>query len=213
MPVATPYVTALSRMRRPKFPEDVWRGMEVWTCGSWDFARPHVHTFYFPTSPAVLTPEIADLLDAAHLGFVATMAADGTPRVSPKGTVAVLDAHHLVFVDFASPGTVARIAAQPAVEVCVVDAFARRGYRFRGTAEVTEDPARLADIAALYRRRRNAESRVERAVVICVDAVEAVWSPSYSWGETEADLRAAHGAAYAASNAEALKRLRGMDSA
>ncbi|HEX6676706.1 MAG TPA: pyridoxamine 5'-phosphate oxidase family protein [Actinomycetes bacterium] len=33
-----------------------------------------------------------------RLGFVATVCPDGTPNLSPKGTVAVWDDQHLVFV-------------------------------------------------------------------------------------------------------------------
>jgi len=46
-----------------------------------------------------------------RLAFVATVDADGTPNLSPKGTITVLDDDHLMFADLASPGTVANLAA------------------------------------------------------------------------------------------------------
>ena len=72
----------------------------------------------------------------AELGFIATVCADGTPNLSPKGTTAVWDEHHLVFADVRSPGTVENLRSNPSIEINVVDQLARRGYRFKGTAAV-----------------------------------------------------------------------------
>src|SRR5262245_6827803 len=70
-----------------------------------------------------------------RLGFFATVCPDGTPNVSPKGTIAVWDDDHLVFLDLASPQTVENLRSNPAIEVNVVDQVVRKGYRFKGTAE------------------------------------------------------------------------------
>lgn len=50
----------------------------------------------------------------------------------------VLDPKHLIFMDIASPQTVENLRHQPAVEVNVVDFIARKGFRFRGTAEILD---------------------------------------------------------------------------
>jgi len=71
-----------------------------------------------------------------RLGFVATVCPDGTPNLSPKGTTTVWDDEHLVFLHVHSPNTVANLAANPSIEVNVVDPILRKGYRFKGTAEV-----------------------------------------------------------------------------
>ena len=68
--------------------------------------------------------------------IVATVTADGRPNLSPKGTTTIWDDEHLVFADLASPGTVANLATNPAVEVNVVDPILRKGYRFKGNAVV-----------------------------------------------------------------------------
>ncbi|MGA9278424.1 pyridoxamine 5'-phosphate oxidase family protein, partial [Ilumatobacter sp.] len=83
----------------------------------------------------VLTDEMRQMVDAG-LGFVATINADGTPNLSPKGTLATWDDDHLVFVDIASPNTSANLERNPSVEINVVDPLIRRGYRFAGTAVV-----------------------------------------------------------------------------
>ena len=66
---------------------------------------------------------------------MATVCPDGTPNLSPKGTLTVWDDDHLVFADLASPGTMANLGREPAVEVNVVDPITRTGYRFKGRAE------------------------------------------------------------------------------
>src|SRR3954447_17964949 len=73
------------------------------------------------------------------LGFVATVCPDGTPNLSPKGTTSVWDDDHLIFVDLASPTTMANLAFNPAVEVNIVDPVVRKGYRFKGRAAVYSD--------------------------------------------------------------------------
>src|SRR5262249_1924789 len=83
---------------------------------------------------ATLSDEMKRMVEQQRLGFVATVCPDGTPSVSPKGTLSVLDDDHLVFADIRSPGTVANLRANPGIEVNVVDPFARKGYRFKGRA-------------------------------------------------------------------------------
>ena len=88
-----------------------------------------------------------------RLGFVATVSADGTPNLSPKGTLDVWDDEHLAFLDIHSPATVANLRARPAVEVNVVDPIVRKGYRFKGRGEVlTEGPRRDEALAPLPRQ-------------------------------------------------------------
>jgi len=64
---------------------------------------------------AKLSEEMKKLVERQRLGFVATVCPDGTPNVSPKGTVSVLDDEHLIFADIRSPGTVANLRTNPNV--------------------------------------------------------------------------------------------------
>jgi uncharacterized protein len=82
---------------------------------------------------AKLTAEMKRVVSEQRLAYVATVCPDGTPNVSPKGTIAVWDDDHLVFADIRSPGTIANLKKNPAVELNVVDPFVRKGYRFKGT--------------------------------------------------------------------------------
>ena len=67
---------------------------------------------------SVLDDDMKRVVREQRLGYVASVCPDGTPNLSPKGTTAVWDDDHLVFLDIFSPGTVANIeAGNPVVEV------------------------------------------------------------------------------------------------
>src|SRR6202008_5015674 len=96
----------------------------------------------------ILTADMKRVVEEQHLGFVATVCADGTPNLSPKGTTAVWDDDHLVFANIRSPGTMANLRLNPSVAINIVDPFVRKGYRFKGVATILESgPPRLQAIA------------------------------------------------------------------
>lgn len=67
-----------------------------------------------------LTEEMKRLVRGQRLGYVATVCPDGTPNLSPKGTVTVWNEDYLVFADIRSPRTIANLRTNPAVEINVV---------------------------------------------------------------------------------------------
>jgi len=89
----------------------------------------------------ILTDDMKRLVREQKLGFVATVCADGTPNLSPKGSTTVWDDDHLVFADLCSPGTIENLRHNQSVEINVVDPLVRKGYRFKGSASIfTEGP-------------------------------------------------------------------------
>ena len=60
----------------------------------------------------MLTEEMQTLIRRFSAGAVATVNADGTPSVSPKGTFLILDSHTLAFGHIRSPGTVANLRSR-----------------------------------------------------------------------------------------------------
>lgn len=123
----------------------------------------------------LLTAEMKAMVAYLRLCYVATASRDGVPNLSPKGSLKVLDDRRLVFGHIDSPNTVRNLQENPRVEVNVVDPFLRRGYRFKGRGEVSDDPALIefagADLGADY--------PVKAAVVIHVEEALAVHSPVY----------------------------------
>jgi hypothetical protein len=138
----------------------------------------------------ILTAEMRTLISNQELGFVATVCPDGSPNLSPKGTTAVWDDDHLVFCDIHSPKTVANLLVNPAVEVNVVDPIIRKGYRFKGTAEVF----RRGDIferaiSTLYEQVIwKPHERIHSIVLVRVKQALPLVSPAYDQGRTEAEV-------------------------
>ena len=138
----------------------------------------------------MLTDEMQTLITQFSAGAVATVNADGTPAVSPKATFVVLDDRTLAFGHIRSPGTVANLRRNPAIEICFTDVVTRRAVRVTGTAAIV--PQRDADsvlddaFAAAwgpYRPRMGAYVRID------VTAAEMIFSPAYDLGLTEDELR------------------------
>jgi predicted pyridoxine 5'-phosphate oxidase superfamily flavin-nucleotide-binding protein len=138
-----------------------------------------------------LTDDMRRMVDT-ELGFVATVCPDGTPNLSPKGTIAPWDGDHLVFADIRSPGTVENLRANPSIEVNVVDQLVRKGYRFKGTAVVHTEGAVFERGVSFYEARGTvrARERIRSIVIIAVEHASAVTSPAYDLGATEDELRA-----------------------
>jgi len=138
---------------------------------------------------AILTADMKRVIAEQKLGFVATVGADGAPNLSPKGTMQVLDDDHIIFADIRSPGTMANIARNPAMEINFVDPFNRKGYRFKGTARVvTKDAPEFAALVARYPASLLAD-RYRAFVVLHVIKAAPLISPAYDAGATEAGLR------------------------
>jgi predicted pyridoxine 5'-phosphate oxidase superfamily flavin-nucleotide-binding protein len=139
----------------------------------------------------ILTEDMKRVVREQRLGFVATVCPDGTPNLSPKGTTAVWDDEHLVFADIRSPGTVANLRCNPAVEINVVNWFVRKGYRFKGAATVLTEGAQFQEIRAFYERQGNSDTprRIRAIVLVQVEQALPLISPAYDRDVTEEQVR------------------------
>ena len=140
----------------------------------------------------MLTPDMRAVLEAARLGFVATVTPDGRPNLSPKGTIRVWDDTHLYFLDIASPGTRANLAHAPWMEVNVVDQLSRRGYRFSGTASLYFQSSDTYE-EALGRIYGDGQRiyPTTAVVLLAIEHAAPLFSPAYWTGAGEAALREA----------------------
>lgn len=141
----------------------------------------------------MLTQDMKRVVGEQRLGYVATVCPDGTPNLSPKGTTAVWDDNHLVFADIRSPRTIANIKISPSVEINVVDPLVRKGYRFKGTAQVFTEGPLFKQILEFYQlqgvRTRDGESqRIKAIVLVSVERVLPLVSPVYDSGADERDV-------------------------
>lgn len=138
---------------------------------------------------SILTADMQRVVREQRLGFVATVCADGTPNLSPKGTTTVWDDDHLVFANIRSPGTLANLRVNPAVEVNVIDPILRKGYRFKGTATIVSDGPLFERGLALF-RSLDVSSPITDVVLIRVERALPVDSPAYDQGLSEDEVRA-----------------------
>jgi predicted pyridoxine 5'-phosphate oxidase superfamily flavin-nucleotide-binding protein len=153
----------------------------------------------------VLDADMQRVIAEQRLGYVASVCSDGTANLSPKGTVAVWDERHLVFAHIHSHQTVANIeAGHGVVEVNVVDPIRRKGYRFKGPAEVHCDGEVYRAGAEWFQRRSGLDERRIRAVVLIrVERAAALLSPSYDDGSTENEVEQRFLALYGLQRAQA----------
>ncbi|HTT25980.1 MAG TPA: pyridoxamine 5'-phosphate oxidase family protein [Thermoplasmata archaeon] len=140
-----------------------------------------------PMSPP-LTEPMMRMVRAQRLGYVASVAEDGAPMVSPKGSLTVWDDTHLVFADIDSPHTVKNLARNPRTEVNVVDPFLRKGYRFTGTAKVLHTGAIYWKVLERYKAEGADIRRIRAVVLIEVAQASALVSPVYAAGFSEDEV-------------------------
>ena len=126
----------------------------------------------------ILTQEVREFVNQAKLGFIATVCPDGTPNLSPKGTTIAWDEDHLAFADIYSPGTTSNLLINPSIEINVVDVFTRKGYRFKGIAEVLHKGKVFGAIFSYY-SNAGSQYTINNIIVVRVDRVIPLLSPAY----------------------------------
>jgi hypothetical protein len=124
-----------------------------------------------------------------RLGYVASISPDGTPNLSPKGSMTVWDDDHLVFADVESPRTIRNLLENPRTEVNVVDPFVRKGYRFRGKAQVLRAGPDYWKALEMYKAEGADIRRIRAVVIIEVQYAAPLISPVYQLGLNEQDVR------------------------
>ena len=131
--------------------------------------------------------ELKKLVNFQKLGYVATVSSDGTPNLSPKGTISILDDSRLVFANIRSPKTIENLTNNPSIEINVIDPFSRMGYRFKGLANILSDGEDFENILD-YFKQKGIKSTISHIVVIDVTSFSEITSPSYDLGLKKDDL-------------------------
>jgi uncharacterized protein len=126
-----------------------------------------------------------------RLAFVATVSPDGKPNLSAKGSLCVWDDDHLLFADIASPQTMKNLACNPHVEINTVDQIGRRGFRFKGVAEVLREGEIFEFLRNDIHTRESSDVPVHAAVMVRVWEARPLLSPAYfiKRGITETEVR------------------------
>ena len=75
------------------------------------------------------------------------------------------------------------------VEVNVVDPIRRKGYRFKGPAEVHRDGPVFDDVVQWYEQERGTDrARIKSVVLVQVERAAPLVSPAYADGTDEATI-------------------------
>jgi hypothetical protein len=140
---------------------------------------------------SAMSTEVIDFVKKIKLGFVASVFTDGKPHLSHKGTLTVYDDQHLIFADIASPRTVENLRQNSDAVIEVVDFFSRKGFRFVGKAQIIPVGAESQPFVSFYESwgLEDVPSKVKNFVLVKVETVQQTFSPAYSWGATEPELR------------------------
>ena len=134
-----------------------------------------------------ISEEIKNFVNFQKLGYVATVSKDGTPNLSPKGTIVVMNESTLAFADIRSPQTIQNLQDNPSVEINVVDPFQRLGYRFKGDCKIINEGSEFDKILDYY-INAGIKSKINSVVVVDVKSMSEVTSPSYDLGVTKDEL-------------------------
>lgn len=141
----------------------------------------------------ILTDDMKRVVQQQRMGFMATVCPDGSPNLSPKGTATIWDDNHLVFADLGSPVTIENLGHNPACEINVLDTFLRKGYRFKGTAEILTSGDLFDEIEDAFTTGSHGIRRsglpAKRYVLITVNKSGPIISPGYTPGKTEESMR------------------------
>ena len=135
----------------------------------------------------MITQKIKEFLDLQKLGYVATVSANNTPNISPKGTIIGWTEDTLVFADIRSPDTIQNLHTNPSIEINVIDPLTRKGYLFQGTSEVIKDNALFEKILTHY-RKLGIKSVINSIVLVNVSSISEVKSPLYDLGMSEQEI-------------------------
>ena len=151
---------------------------------------------------SVLNDDMKRVVREQRLGYIATVCPDGTPNLSPKGTMKVWDDDHLVFADLGSPDTIANLGSNRTIEINMVDPFLRKGYRFKGTAEIIGSGPDFDKVMTLFAdRQAGVNAQIRGFVMMTVTRALPVISPGYIGDVTESQMLAQWEEYYASVNA------------
>ena len=105
------------------------------------------------------------------LAWVATASRDGVPNVTPKGTLKLMDEHHVLFADLFSLKTGKNLQENDKVAVTVVDAASAKGYQLKGTAEIVTSGPLFEDTSKQLKESPKGLPPLHHVVKITVEAV------------------------------------------
>jgi len=131
---------------------------------------------------------IKQFLNAQKLGYVATVSEDGTPNLSPKGTLIAWGDETLAFADIRSPNTLKNLENNPNLEINVVDPLLRKGFRFKGIGTIIKN-GQTYDAILNHYREIGIKSPIGAIVLVKASEILEITSPLYDLGFSEEEVK------------------------
>jgi F420H(2)-dependent biliverdin reductase len=116
--------------------------------------------------PAALSPEVTQFLSDRHLATLTTMRPDGTPHVVAVGFTWDPEAGMVRVITWAGSRKARNVVARPGSPAAVCQVDGGRWLTLEGTAEVTNDPQRVAEGVRRYSERYRPPGERDDRVVI-----------------------------------------------
>ncbi len=135
-----------------------------------------------------ISESVKKFLDTQKLGYVATVSKDGTPNLSPKGTIIAWDEDTLAFADIRSPNTIKNLEKNPNLEINVVNPLSRKGFRFKGKGTIISSGQTYDAILDHY-RQNGIKSIISAIVLVEISKIQEVTSPLYDLGFSEEQIK------------------------
>ena len=135
-----------------------------------------------------ISQSVKEFLNAQKLGYVATVSENGTPNLSPKGTIIAWDENTLAFADIRSPNTMKNLEKNPNLEINVVDPLLRKGFRFKGQGIIIKNGEIYEAILNHY-RKSGIKSPIGAIVLVGISEILEVTSPLYDLGISEEEMK------------------------
>ncbi|MBX2864892.1 MAG: pyridoxamine 5'-phosphate oxidase family protein [Leptolyngbyaceae cyanobacterium MAG.088] len=128
----------------------------------------------------MITAEIAQSIESSVLCWLATVAPDGGPNVSPKEAFMHDGNGKIIVAHIASPQTVRNIENNPRVCLSFVNVFTQKGHKVRGTATILRAsheryPQQKANLAQLV----GDTFPISAVIEIEPTKIEEIIAPSY----------------------------------
>ena len=116
--------------------------------------------------------------------------------------------NHLLFADIASAGS-ANLRRDPRIDITCVDIFARRGYNFKGIAEMRSKGDSIYETIVASVQAEHADAMpIHNGVLVEVPVLKPILSPAYVPGAREAAHREAYGRKHGMAPLSALETAR-----
>ena len=119
-------------------------------------------------------------MDKSVLCWLATVAPDNTPNVSPKEIFTYYQEEYIIIANIASPQSVKNIKQNPQVCISILDVLVQKGFQLKGTAElVKKQDSGFDEMELLLHTMTEGKFPFATIIKIAVQHAKPIIAPKY----------------------------------